>query len=481
MAPCDFAAERTIEGLWGVNVASVLENLKRTDPETFRGKLLLICCDKLLIGAILGLAFFAYDGYRISDDQAFQERLAERDEGIANRQLAYEQTRMAREILPFVLDPSRDIGARGYLISSALSAGHIDPQVAVEVAAILHQDGVDDTQVSRIASLALPAALGSVAAHARRLRRQAGRRQYDLYLHVTAQETPSGDYEYVPSANLEPHLQRVQRERLLWAEVLTEVLPQGPPAQELEYATEAFVVEHISDLYFLLRDVRSAAPLFESRSPTLRTIGALDCVIDKTEPTSEAVHHLAREFESADLSDARSTRYVLAIVNVLLEFGPVSIRDEPVAKEMAVHLAALLVDDTFHHRLPWIEDGAGPHARRKWFAESTAAMAHSSLQFAAGQVLELLGSRADNAEPVLIPFADRLADEIGNAASDEDLLHMSARYGSDAPRFVVAVLQSLGTRESQRAIAKLKELGADKLAHFEGLTWELYSEDEADP
>ena len=89
------------------------------DPDTIRGKLLVLVVDKLIIGLIILGAIGAYQMFQSDRDAAREERLAD-------ARIKVERTHLAKDLLPFLLDNSSDVIARGYLLSATLSAGLIE-------------------------------------------------------------------------------------------------------------------------------------------------------------------------------------------------------------------------------------------------------------------------------------------------------------------------------------------------------------------
>ena len=47
------------------------------DPESFKGKSWLLVIDKLIIGALIALAFVLYDIYRTTETRQYEEKRAE--------------------------------------------------------------------------------------------------------------------------------------------------------------------------------------------------------------------------------------------------------------------------------------------------------------------------------------------------------------------------------------------------------------------
>lgn len=390
-------------------------------------------------------------------------------------QVDFERTRLARELLPHILDENADLLARGHILSSALSAGHLHPGASVDLASALLDQGLPESQFMRVVKRALPEGLDAIALHGARLRDEANRLGTpDLGWAVKAVElTPSG-WRYRASPSLAPELQAVQKERLLWGRALREAMPNVSETEEGRIATRGFLARHAGSLYFLVYGAESGR--FEGAEQSggrlLGLLGALECVIADLGATREAADYLGAELASLDLTATEDLIFALALVDLIRECGGGSDSEAArVAPEVAVHLATLLVDDSFVHRVPWIGNDASPEERRQWLGEAPAAGLHGSLQFAAGEVLLLLGSRADGAEEVLVSYIGRLVRDVKEATGDAVRL-LAARQG-DTPRFTIAVLRAMSTAASKSAIQGVRELDPEKLSQFEGITFEL--------
>ena len=92
----------------------------RTDADSFRGKLYLVLLDKLIIGAVIAVAFLYY-GHRLEVERT--ELADSREKITAEIQREFERARLAKDLLPLILDKSKDVVARGYVVRSALSTG----------------------------------------------------------------------------------------------------------------------------------------------------------------------------------------------------------------------------------------------------------------------------------------------------------------------------------------------------------------------
>ena len=468
----------------------LMQYFTEAKAESFRGKLILLLVDKLVVGAIIAVAFLVYDGHRREDQQRFETQLAERayalervrsdrEELVADAQFKFQRARIMKEILPVILDKTTDVITRGYLLSSAFLDGFINPEVATEFAVALYEEGIPGYHISRMFRTLLPGGLGGIARHAAGLRDEA--RNYGdptLAWQVLAFSDGPRGWRYVPPSSFPSGLQAIVKERLLWSEVLKENMPKVDNLAEREVATRSFLTTHLSALYFVLGTICSETGegLFLSHGQTLDLIGALDCAVRDYGPTREAAERIGSELAGLDLTSVEDIAYARAIVDVLREYGVLSERaNRHIAPTMAVHLAKLLVDDSFLHRVPWIAVDASVQERKKWLSEEPAASAHFSLQFAAGVVLTHMKSGARGAEPILVSFIDRLIRDLDGAKTHEDAARLRSEYGKFSARFAVSVLLCIDTEASKKAIQNVEELDEYKLAAFEGVRMELNS------
>ena len=395
------------------------------EPETTKAKFFLLVVDKLVIGLFVLIVIGAFLLLR-SDWEAT------RTERVAEAQISLERTRLLKEILPFILQESSDVMASGYLLSSALSAKQFDAQVAIEIVPRLHARGLPDSHFLRIAELAIPDGLPAIASRA-------------------------------------AHLQENSKERLLWADALRRVLPYVSTTEEQQIVTRKFLTRYVGNLFFLFQPIIRATEcqfLFFSDSRVLRLVGALDCAIANWGPNKEAADFIGNEFAMLNLKSKEDLSYGLALINVLYDYSKDRDRLTPY---MAEHLAQLVVDDSFFHRISWIPKSASRTQRDQWFSERTAANIHSSIQYRAGYILASMGQRAGSAEGVLISFMEEFVDNVEGEQDPKSLSRLSSRYGKYAVRTAVAVLMNLGTEKARMILKEVRELGDEKHGHFDGL------------
>ncbi len=104
-----------------------LDRIFLTDPETLRGKLLLLVLDKLVIGAVLAFAFFGYDLWKTREVRSYNE-VRQRTE------LGFKRAEYVKELVPVALDPTGDVLVRAQALTALVDTEAISPMSAVTFA-----------------------------------------------------------------------------------------------------------------------------------------------------------------------------------------------------------------------------------------------------------------------------------------------------------------------------------------------------------
>ena len=97
---------------------------KSIDPESMKGKFFLIVADKLVIGAILALAFYAYDWWKTNETRTYNQI-------IQNTQDDFKRAEFTKELLPIVLDKSQEITTRIEVLGSLIRTRTIGEKLSV--------------------------------------------------------------------------------------------------------------------------------------------------------------------------------------------------------------------------------------------------------------------------------------------------------------------------------------------------------------
>ena len=430
--------------------------------DTVRAKLFLLGVDKLVFGLFIALSLLTYN-----EIQGRREGKRQAQAAMIQRNL--DTTLLAVDLYPMILDETTSVVSRGLVLSSARTADLIPPHAALELVFTLYGHGLPDSYVRLIADASLPAGLGAVARHGMVLKHKLGTRGRDS---LASQITEVSTLEYVPSPDLPEELRSVVKERMLWNSILHQMLSSANYEQVNEITTKEFLTEHMDGLFFLMEyDSNPDNHYLDVHVRILELIG-LDKVILNRDDQSASASFVENEFSSADLTKKDDIDYVRAIVRVLTSYGKrKNDGTYDISPSIAPHLARLLVDKSFFHRLGWIEKDAGQKDREEWMAELPAAISHSSLQFEAAMLLEMMNN-TEMAEDVLVSFMEEFMDDIRKEDDKESLSLMSNRYGSYSIRHAVSILSNIDTQTARDVIDQLCQLHK-KFGHFEGVMMEL--------
>lgn|GEM_PF-3172775 len=114
------------------------------DTDSIRGKLFLLVVDKLVIGAILAAAFFAYDSWKTEEVRAYNKTIREAQD-------EFKKAEFVKELLPHVLDRNNGLQSRIEFLSGLIQTDAIDPNSAVEIALDMLREGKfvrDDSDIA---------------------------------------------------------------------------------------------------------------------------------------------------------------------------------------------------------------------------------------------------------------------------------------------------------------------------------------------
>lgn len=107
-------------------------HLLNTDPESFRGKLYLLIFDKVVLGAMIGIAFFVYKQWELNDQRAYEDRTT----------LAFQRAGYVKELVPMVVDSSGDMPARSQALIALIETGSVGNKNALGLTEILLRQGM---------------------------------------------------------------------------------------------------------------------------------------------------------------------------------------------------------------------------------------------------------------------------------------------------------------------------------------------------
>jgi len=445
----------------------------RIDPESFRGKLYLLVIDKLVIGAVIALAFVVYDLWRTADLHRYETQAKD-------VQLQFERAKLVREFMPVIVRREADVVTRAYVLRSAIAIGALDAEAGIELGRGLLADGLDDQTFTRVMASTMPSGLPALARFGE---------QMSVLLRPISPLISDVTFrpESVPRNLCDP-----LREARLWRRVILEAAPSFEGTYEPLEKT-AGLAQLIYGLYVLLApgdsweaidlsnsrsrgtrliDTQIERPgtnLSNSRSRGTRLIGNLSRVLygsssiakewspetHKVPPDVVARYsEAAARVEGELLADAASSdgiRYSRAIIRILADYGPP-------AGSLAVPLARLFVAPGLPKSLP-----------------ESVQREYRSLQWDAGELLVAMQENpknskgfngAQDAEPTILAFVQNFRKRLNQAATEEQFENLAMEYeGEKRWRIVVELL---GGSDSDLAKAELEQLrgeGSEKLRH----------------
>ena len=158
-----------------------------------------------------------------------------------------------KELLPYFLDETTDVDARGNLLLSSLLSGLIDANLAIEISSDLIGHGITERLIHRIVDLSLPEGLDAIARRGALI--HDSMRNYDnvnISGQIKAKFRNSGEVYYIPSPDLSTELQALVKQRLVWNAALRESMPNVDKLKEEEIVNPQFLTTHLNAVYFLL-------------------------------------------------------------------------------------------------------------------------------------------------------------------------------------------------------------------------------------
>ena len=119
--------------------------MSKIDPETFRGKLYLLAIDKIVIGALIAMAFLVYDQWRTQEVRRYADTQEE-------TQLAFRRAEYVKQLVPIVFDDTKPVRYRAQSLGALVETKSIDANSAVLYAKILLDSNVLESDKRGFAS-----------------------------------------------------------------------------------------------------------------------------------------------------------------------------------------------------------------------------------------------------------------------------------------------------------------------------------------
>jgi hypothetical protein len=432
----------------------------KLNPESFKGKIYLLVIDKIIIGAIIAVAFLVYDRFRTIEAQNLQA-------SAATIQLTFERARLAKEFLPFILNKKEDVIARGYTLREAARTGSIDADAAVDIGRQLLADGIPDNHFRKVMAVVVPDGVSAIARRGVEMSAGWGKISKDPFDPATTFDPVSG------KENIPDEFVPLIHEGRLWRAVLVEGFSDTSRTTCDNFQDASKFAPQLYGLFVLMHagSQPDAIELSRSRCHAVSLVGHLSRVL-LSGRDAEAVRYLSGEL-SLDHTAMDNLRVDRVILGILSTFG-MPIHEGVSAgapSSLAIPIAQILVE-------PPSPRGSQPGVPE----------AHYWLQWETADALELMARTAKEdhlesdpsrgarpAESVLISFLSQFATDV-LAANDKDSLEslLNNKYGAgDLVRRIVTILGSFDSKDAQAVLSKVRSVGPDKLRYFPFLEEDL--------
>ena len=275
----------------------------KINPQSFKGKAILLIIDKLIIGAILAVAFVIYDQYK--DERA-------RDERIESQiiQLNFERAKMAKEFWPIIMDSQNDILVRGYTLRSGIMSKAIDPNTGIDIAYKLYKEGLSDDDFIIIGKVCLPEGLNSFLKNARELAKES--------LNI---ELPGGGLNTPDSVtDLGAELNRIDKIRNSLRIVLDESIHDLGFERFTALEDQEFLTDNLIALYMIYNTGHSLDAInhFNSQIKGIRLVGAINSFSFDSKDL-DAIRFIENELDK-DFHILSNIKYASAIMEVISKF-----------------------------------------------------------------------------------------------------------------------------------------------------------------
>jgi hypothetical protein len=402
--------------------------------DTFNGKLLLLVIDKIVIGALLAIAFFMYDRYKTNDARKY-------DESRAGIQLSFERSKLLKEFLPLIQDAKVDLTTRAYLLRSAVVSGAIDSETAFELGQDFLRAGLAPNHYLRVISAMLPKGIASFANRGVQIADE-WHSSLHSYADLDSVFDPVSGQEHLP----EKDGPMIVEARLLRT-ALYEKLPSLLDCECAELRDEAEIPAYLYGLFVLMKtkDRDKAAASSLAAPQALKVIGMLNRFLENDGDDD------AEKFLEALVSSAPTSKDKLRLAQVVVAILKQSSTDWDVStsKAIAPLMARLATDQIF------ADDKTDEEGSLFW------------LRFNAAEGLYMMKGFAFTAESQISEYLMRFTQAAKLTYGDKQMELLSQKYSSGKIiRVLIEVLGALPNHVEQPVLKDILALGEDRLRHF---------------
>ncbi len=402
--------------------------------ETFRGKLLLLVFDKVVIGAMIAAAFFLYDRYKTIDLRNYEASQA-------NVQLSFERSRLLKEFLPLIQDGSVDLTTRAYLLRSAVVSGAIDSETAFELGQDFLRGGLPANHYLRVVSSMLPSGVASFA-------NRGGQIANEWY--STLNHFPDLDSVFDPVSgreNLPLNQGNMITEARLLRAALYENLPVLLECECAELRESDEIPAHLYGMFVLMKtdNLEFAIATSNSTAQGLKTIGMLNrLMLGNADEVPE--NYLMTQFAGAPFSN-ENMRWAQVVVAILEQNA--SEWNNTTSSGIAPILARIAVGELFP------DEQTDEEGNLFW------------LRFNASEGLLAMKGNANSVSDSISVYLLSFAEQVSAKSNGDDLEALAVKFSSGKIiRVLVEVLANSTDSRSKTALQSILDLGEDRLRHF---------------
>ncbi|HLY98169.1 MAG TPA: hypothetical protein VKT33_03795 [Candidatus Angelobacter sp.] len=416
-------------------------------PESFRGKVLLLMIDKLVIGAIIAIAFAAYDSWKTHADQKYQDESKK-------IQLDFERATLVKEFVPAINSNQTDLVTKAYLLRSAITTGAIDPDTAIDLGHTLVQSGLETSHFLRVMSAAMPGGIPAISRHSSQMAAE----------WRTIHRDQLSDNKNIPN-----DLKAEVLEAQLWRTVVLEAIPSIDDSfTPLHKRSE--LAKNIYGLFVIVKPVNyfDAIDLSHNSSHGIAMVGYLSRILFSSRD-SEAVRKIADDLLISDTTN-NDVAYKSALVQILADYGP------PFGGEIAKPLAALLVQAPDLSTSLSVQSSV--YSLQSHVAGLMDAMAIRDAKIKArlrrdpkAKPIEWEGIAL--AKDILLSKIQQFEKDIRLSSTQQQMELLSRKYSDDLLRRILILLGHIDSPDVRTALLSLRSVGDDKLRHFPFLTEDL--------
>lgn len=422
--------------------------------DSFWGKFLLIVLDKIVIGAIIAVAFVCYELYRTKESRNYEETRIEAqreyEERRAEIQLDFERARLLKEFLPIIHDPQTIPITSSYLLRSAIRTNSLDGDAAFSIGSDFLYGKLSDVRYKEFVSETLPGSINALASRGVEIAKE---------WQSVLGSFPNLDVRFNPLNGEENFLEGsasfIKEARFL-RDIMYENLSMFDNFQSTELAKEDKIRDSLFGLFVLLQttDLQRARELSHKPDDILSLVGMIVRLWRSMGNDEEAEVNLEAQFNAiGNSADQFQRAKVLVALFRWITASEGGLRSPAFVKI----LGRIAVGE-----LPSGSIGGVDEGDIYW------------LRWNAAEALHLAEDNVATAAPLIMQFLESFQTNVVQADSQEKLREISNQYQSGKIlRLLVSVLASVGTDEAKQLLQTLFQMQDGIFAHFPFLKEDL--------